>query len=323
MKKRREVERQKSAGLDETARDLLEQNREERDKMEEEIQELRMRNERRKKQREIEEKRLAAERAAEDARRKSEEESRRRQKEEEEIRKQRERAKKMAEFEKWKNPPKANFVISKRSTTEEDEGDDQEETNEGKGKKSKERLEEEKRAILKQRIKPLEIDGLETAKLAEKAKELHNLIHRLEGEKYDLEKHFKAKQMDMMELAERARQANKVGKEGLKRIQHGPDETVDKIQERFAGAPAKVEMYSKYERQKDKRSYDERLVLFTGPQFLSPPERIKPQKIVRWNEEGMPIYEDGTVGSTSDHHGQAAAADAAADGGQAAVDGVA
>lgn len=299
MKRRREAERQKSAGLDESAKELLEQNRDERDKMEEEIQELRLRNERRKKQREVEEKRLAAERAAEDARRKAEEEARRRQKEEDEIRKQRERAQKMAEFEKWKNPPKANFVISKRSTTEEDGEEDEEKMEGGKGKKSKERLEEEKRAILKQRIKPLNIDGLDTAKLAEKAKELHNLISRLEGEKYDLEKHFKAKQIDMMELAERARQANRVGKEGLRRIQHGED-TVDKIQERFAGAPAKVEMFSKYERQKDKRSYEERLVLFTGPQFLSPPERIKPRKIVRWNEEGMPIYaEDGESGETS------------------------
>ena len=45
-------------------------------------------------------------------------ENRRRQKEEEEVRKQRDRAKKMAEFEKWKNPPKANFVISKRATTD-------------------------------------------------------------------------------------------------------------------------------------------------------------------------------------------------------------
>jgi len=34
------------------------------------------------------------------------------------LSKQRDRAKKMAEFEKWKNPPKANFVISKRATTE-------------------------------------------------------------------------------------------------------------------------------------------------------------------------------------------------------------
>jgi len=29
------------------------------------------------------------------------------------------RAQKMAEFEKWKNPPKANFVISKRLAGEE------------------------------------------------------------------------------------------------------------------------------------------------------------------------------------------------------------
>jgi troponin T len=51
-------------------------------------------------------------------------------------------------------------------------------------------------------------------------------------------------------------------------------------------------MFSKYERQKDKRTYEERLNLFTGPQFISPPERIKPSKIIRWNEEGMPIYSD-------------------------------
>ena len=40
---------------------------------------------------------------------------------EEEDRKQRERAMKKAEFEKWKNPPKPNFVISKRSGSADDE----------------------------------------------------------------------------------------------------------------------------------------------------------------------------------------------------------
>lgn len=55
----------------------------------------------------------------------------------------------------------------------------------------------------------------------------------------------------------------------------------------------KVEMYSKYERQKDKRSYGDRKVLYTGPQYGMPAERIKPTKIVRWNEEGLPIYEEG------------------------------
>ena len=53
---------------------------------------------------------------------------------------------------------------------------------------------------------------------------------------------------------------------------------------------AKVEMYSKYERQKDKRSYDERMNLYTGPQYLYPAERIKPTKAVRWTEEGLPAY---------------------------------
>jgi len=68
---------------------------------------------------------------------------------------------------------------------------------EGKGRKSKEQLEAEKRAILKQRIKPLEIDGLDAPKLTEKAKELHTMIYRLEGEKYDLEKRFKSQQIDV------------------------------------------------------------------------------------------------------------------------------
>jgi len=39
---------------------------------------------------------------------------------EDEERRQRERAMKKAEFEKWKNPPKPNFVISKRSGSAED-----------------------------------------------------------------------------------------------------------------------------------------------------------------------------------------------------------
>jgi len=58
-------------------------------------------------------------------------------------------------------------------------------------------LEEEKRAILKQRIRPLDIDDADAARLADKAKELLGLITRLESEKYDLEKNFKARQMEV------------------------------------------------------------------------------------------------------------------------------
>ena len=64
-------------------------------------------------------------------------------------------------------------------------------------KKSKEQIEAEKRAILAQRTPKLEIDGFDSGKLTDKAKELHNLIMRLESEKYDLEKRFKAQQYDV------------------------------------------------------------------------------------------------------------------------------
>lgn len=304
MKKRREASKNvDSSGLEEADRELLENNKTERSHMEDEIKELRERNEKRKKEREIEEKRLASERAAEDQRRKADEEERKRRKEEEDSKKKGERALKMAEFEKWKTPPKANFVISKKlaaaSGEEGGDGDQGEGESEGKARKSKEQLEAEKRAILKQRIKSLEIDGADAHKLAEKAKELHNHLARLEGEKYDLEKRFKNMQQEMMQLAERARQANKVGKEGgVKRATTGnEDASADKIMERFAGAPSKVEMFSKYERQKDKRNYDDRKVLYTGPQFGYPAERIKPQKIVKWSEEGLPQYEEMGAGA--------------------------
>jgi len=290
LKKRREhAAAADSTGLDDSDRELLAQNKEERSRMEDEIRELRERNEKRKKEREIEEKRLAAERAAEDQRRKSEEEERKRKKEEEDVKKKGLRAQKMAEFEKWKTPQKANFVISKKLASAGEGGDDQGDEGEGKTKKSKEQLEAEKRAILKQRLKPLDVSGADQAKLTEKAKELHTLLARLEGERCDLEKRFKNMQQEMMSLAERARNANKVGKEGsVKRI----DDATDKRMERFAAAPSKVEMFSKYERQKDKRTYDDRKVLYTGPRFGFPAERIKPTKIVKWSEEGLPLYEE-------------------------------
>lgn len=291
LKKRRAAQEVDSKGLDEAAKELLQANKEERQAMEDEINELRKRNEQRKKEREAEEKRLASERVAEEEKRKAAEEDKRRKKEEEEDRKKKDRASKMAEFEKWKNPSKPNFVIAKRSESlEEGEGDSDEKA--GVPKKSREQQEAEKKAILGQRIQALgAVDNLDAAKLAEKAKELHKTIYRLETEKYDYEKRFKAQQVDMMELAERARQANKVGRGGLKRIQVS-SEDVDDIQSRFSGAPAKVEMYSKYERQKDKRAYKERKGCFEGPVFAAPTEKIRPSKSVKWTEEGLPLYED-------------------------------
>ena len=65
-------------------------------------------------------------------------------------------------------------------------------------------MEAEKKAILKQRIVPLNIDGMDQSGLTEKAKELHKVIYRLEGEKYDLEKRFKTQQLDVSEHAHKS-----------------------------------------------------------------------------------------------------------------------
>ena len=63
--------------------------------------------------------------------------------------------------------------------------------------KSKEQLEEEKRAILAQRITALSVDGLNAAGLVEKAKELHDKLLSLAHQKYDLEERFKRQQYDV------------------------------------------------------------------------------------------------------------------------------
>lgn len=281
--------RQGGGVLDEDAQDLLDANRKLRDQMEAEINEMKQRSDERKKEREEEDKKNAARRAEEEARRKTEEEERKRKKEEEEQARRAKRAEKMAEFEKFKNPAKPNFVITKKEGGGVSVGTEGEE---GGEKKSKEQLEAEKKAILAQRIQPLSIDGFDQGKLTEKAKDLHQLVFRLESEKYDLEKRFKEQQYDMMELAERARQMNRVGKGGLKRIQLGVDDEVDKIQERFAGAPAKIVMVGKFDRTVDHRSYGEKSTVFHGPTVAFPASRVNPQKIVKWDQStGLPLYE--------------------------------
>jgi len=125
--------------------------------------------------------------------------------------------------------------------------------------KSKEQLEEEKQAILAQRIQPLIVDGLAADKLIEKAKEMNDHIRRLEGDRYDLEQRFKRQQYDMIELAERARQMNK-GKG--KRAAVPVEDSFDRLADKFTSAPPKIQLCSKYERHTDHRTYKERMVLF-------------------------------------------------------------
>merc|ERR1719210_2129776 len=120
--------------------------------------------------------------------------------------------------------------------------------------KTKEQLEEEKKISLSIRIKPLDVDSMDSDQLQSKAKELWDTIVRLETEKYDLEERQKRQDYDLKELKERQRQQNK-----QKAIKLGLDP------EALTGKyPPKIRMYSKYERRTDTRTYEDRKKLYGG-----------------------------------------------------------
>ncbi|XP_052825618.1 troponin T, skeletal muscle isoform X9 [Octopus bimaculoides] len=236
-----------------------EMRRDEREKEEREIKELRERRERRRKERQEEEKRLTELRKIEEARRKGEEEEKKKKKKEEEQTKKEEREKKLREAEERLKPKKPNYVIAKKGG---EEGGPKEPTSKEDMQKSKEQLEEEKRAILAQRIQPLAIDGLNAEKLREKAKELHDHLRKLASDKFDCEENYKRQQKDLIELAERARQLSKgKGKKTSGDVQR-VDDSFDNLADKYAGCPPKILLHSKYERLTDHRSYCERKDLY-------------------------------------------------------------
>ena len=63
--------------------------------------------------------------------------------------------------------------------------------------KTKEQLEEEKKISLSIRIKPLDVDAMDSDEVMGKAKELWDTIVRLETEKYDLEERQKRQDYDV------------------------------------------------------------------------------------------------------------------------------
>merc|ERR1712025_507011 len=120
--------------------------------------------------------------------------------------------------------------------------------------KTKEQLEEEKKISLAIRIKPLDVDAMDSEQLQNKAKELWDTIVRLETEKYDLTERQKRQDYDLKELKERQKQQlrQKAMKKGL-----DPEALTGKY-------PPKIRMYSKYERRTDTRTYEDRRKLYEG-----------------------------------------------------------
>merc|ERR1711923_220438 len=120
--------------------------------------------------------------------------------------------------------------------------------------KTKEQLEEEKKIALSIRIKPLELEAMDSDELKSKAEELFKIIVQLETDKYDYEQRRVTQDYELKELKERqkAQLRQKALKKGL-----DPDA--------FSGKyPPPIRMYSKYERRTDTRTYDDRKKLYEG-----------------------------------------------------------
>jgi len=120
--------------------------------------------------------------------------------------------------------------------------------------KTKEQLEEEKKIALSIRIKPLDLDALDSDELRSKANELFNTVVQLETDKYDFEQRAVTQDYELKELKERQKVQlrQKAMKKGLD-------------PEAFTGKhPPKIRMYSKYERRTDTRTYEDRKTLYEG-----------------------------------------------------------
>merc|ERR1719376_1447301 len=120
--------------------------------------------------------------------------------------------------------------------------------------KTKEQLEEEKKIGLSIRLKPLELDAMDSDELKAKATEIFNIIIQLETDKYDYEQRKLTQELDLKELKERqkAQLRQKALKKGL-----DPEALVGKY-------PPMIRMYSKYGRRTDTRTYDDRKKLYEG-----------------------------------------------------------
>merc|ERR1711972_593509 len=142
--------------------------------------------------------------------------------------------------------------------------------------KTKEQLTEEMGLALSIKIKPLDLEGLDSDELKKKAEDLFNIIVQIETDKYDFEQRRVTQDYELKELKERqeVQLRQKALKKGL-----DPEALTGKH-------PPKIRMYSKYERRTDTRTYDDRKKLYEGGWEVIRAECLEPM----WKEK----YEDWT-----------------------------
>merc|ERR1712079_5205 len=143
--------------------------------------------------------------------------------------------------------------------------------------KTKEQVEAEMKISLSFRIKPLDLEAMDSDELKDKATELFNTILSLETEKYDCEQRRINQDYELKELKERQKVQlrQKAAKRGLD-------------PEAFTGKyPPRIRMFSKYERRTDTRTYADRKGLYEGGWEVVRAEMLEAQykeKLDEWNK---------------------------------------
>jgi len=236
------------AALNETLKEYINEWRKTREKEEEELKKLKEKQAKRKEIRAEQEKKLNQAKKEEEEKLRKEEADKRAAEAEEKKKRLEEAEAKRQEMLDAQKADKAG-AASKKSTAGTEGNDARKEMT-----KTKEQLEEEKKIALSIRIKPLDLDSMDTDDLKDKAKELFNIVIALETDKYDYEQRRITQDYELNELKERqkAQLRQKALKKGLD-------------PEAFSGKyPPPIRMYSKYERRTDTRTYEDRKKLYEG-----------------------------------------------------------
>jgi len=220
-----------------------------REKEEDELSKLKEKQAKRKEIRAEQEKKLNQQKREEEEKLKKEEGERKAKEAEEKKKRLEEAEAKRQEMLEAQKAQKADALDKKKSVAGGPISDARKELS-----KTKEQLEEEKKIALSIRIKPLDLEALDSDEMKGKVEDLFKTIIQLETDKYDYEQRKLTQELDLKELKERQKAQLRA-----KALKKGLDP------EAFTGKyPPKIRMYSKYERRTDTRSYDDRKKLYEG-----------------------------------------------------------
>jgi len=220
-----------------------------REKEEDELSKLKEKQAKRKEIRAEQEKKLNQQKREEEEKLKKEEGERKAKEAEEKKKRLEEAEAKRQEMLEAQKAQKADALDKKKSVAGGPISDARKELS-----KTKEQLEEEKKIALSIRIKPVDLEALDSDEMKDKVSELFKTIIQLETDKYDYEQRKLTQELDLKELKERQKAQLRA-----KALKKGLDP------EAFTGKyPPKIRMYSKYERRTDTRSYDDRKKLYEG-----------------------------------------------------------